>query len=185
MHLSFESLVITHAPNLHASLMDVHHNTSLRSILEDDSISSTCRTHIHFFSNKWARLWWVVRPSICSFHIAHFTFSSVLRFHLGLIHLLTPSLLTLWMWTRFGCIWHALNSLPVWRLMDNHTWCHPRCHVCPRSKKWARYMERVMVCPYVRSFIMNWFLHDSRGPNLCWWCGGYGFDTRDNGFKCH
>ncbi len=39
MHLCFESLAITHALGLHASLMDIHHDTSLRSILEDESIS--------------------------------------------------------------------------------------------------------------------------------------------------
>jgi hypothetical protein len=36
----------------------------------------------------------------------------------------------MWMWTHVGCIWHALNSLPVWRLANNHTWCHLKCHVC-------------------------------------------------------
>ncbi len=41
MHLCFEGLAITSALGLHASLMDIHHDTSLRSILEDDSISFT------------------------------------------------------------------------------------------------------------------------------------------------
>jgi hypothetical protein len=35
----FKSLVVTSAPHLQASLMDIHHDTSLRFILEDDSIS--------------------------------------------------------------------------------------------------------------------------------------------------
>jgi hypothetical protein len=41
MHPSLENLVIIGTPNLQASLMDTHHNTSLRSILEDDFIPST------------------------------------------------------------------------------------------------------------------------------------------------
>jgi len=40
MHPSFESLTIIDAPSLQAFLMDFHHDTSLKSILEDDSISS-------------------------------------------------------------------------------------------------------------------------------------------------
>jgi hypothetical protein len=39
MHLSFENLAVTNAPSLHASLMDFHHDTFFRYILEDDSIS--------------------------------------------------------------------------------------------------------------------------------------------------
>jgi hypothetical protein len=46
IHPSFESLVVTNAPNLHASLMDFHHDTSLKSILEDDFISLVSRIHI-------------------------------------------------------------------------------------------------------------------------------------------
>jgi hypothetical protein len=65
--------------------MDIHHDTSLRFILDDDSISSTSRTHIHSCSGKGARPWLVVRPFICSFRIAHFIFTSMLHFHFGLI----------------------------------------------------------------------------------------------------
>jgi hypothetical protein len=85
IHPSFESLVIIGTLGLQASLMDVHHDTSLRSILEDDSISSASRAHIHYCSNKRARLWLVVKPSICLFRIAHSTFTSMLHFRLGLI----------------------------------------------------------------------------------------------------
>jgi hypothetical protein len=46
MHRSFENLVITDASSLQASLMDIHHNTSFKSILEDDSISSTSKAYI-------------------------------------------------------------------------------------------------------------------------------------------
>ncbi len=48
IHPSFENLVIINALGRHASLMDFHHNTSLGSILEDDSISSTSTIHIFF-----------------------------------------------------------------------------------------------------------------------------------------
>jgi hypothetical protein len=37
--------------------MDIHHNTSFKSILEDDSIFSTFRIRIHFYSGKGARLY--------------------------------------------------------------------------------------------------------------------------------
>jgi len=52
MHLSFESLTITNTLSLHFSLMDIHHDTSFRSILKDDSISSTSKVYIHYCSNK-------------------------------------------------------------------------------------------------------------------------------------
>jgi len=85
MHPSFESMVVFGALGFQASLMHIHHDTSLRSILEDDSIPSTSKTHIHSCSGKGAGLWLVVGPSICSFHIAHFTFTLALHFHLSLI----------------------------------------------------------------------------------------------------
>ncbi len=85
MHLSFESLVVTNTPNLQAFLMDLHHDTFFRSILEDDSISSTFRARIRLCSSKGARLWLVVRLSICLFHIARFTFTSALCFRFTLI----------------------------------------------------------------------------------------------------
>jgi hypothetical protein len=65
--------------------MDIHHDTSFRFILEDDSISLASKTRICSCLGKGARLWLVVRPSICSFHIAHSTFTSTLCFLLGLI----------------------------------------------------------------------------------------------------
>jgi hypothetical protein len=85
MHLSFESLTITTTPCLHASLMDIHHDTSLRFILEDDSISSTFKACISSCSNKGAGLWLIIKPSIRSFHIPHFIFTSTLCFCFGLI----------------------------------------------------------------------------------------------------
>jgi hypothetical protein len=72
--------------------MDIHHDTSFRSILEDDSISLALRAHIYFCLSKGARLWLVVRPSIHSFCIAHSTFTLMLHFCLDLIQLLTSSL---------------------------------------------------------------------------------------------
>jgi hypothetical protein len=85
MHPSFESLTITKAPSLWISLMDFHHDTSTRSILEDDSISSTSRAYICFCLGRGVWLWLVVKPFICLFCIAHSTFTSTLCFHLGLI----------------------------------------------------------------------------------------------------
>jgi hypothetical protein len=92
MHPSFESLTITGTPCLHASFMDIHHNTSLRFILEDDSISSTFRTCICFCSNKGVGLWLLVKPYIRLFCIPHFTFTSTLCFCFGLIQ---PSIFNL------------------------------------------------------------------------------------------
>jgi hypothetical protein len=85
MHPSFECLAVTNTPSLHASLMDFHHDTSLKSILEDGSISSTSRTCVCSCSGKGARLWLVVRPSIYLLCIANFIFTSTLHFCLGLI----------------------------------------------------------------------------------------------------
>jgi len=94
MHPSFESSVVIRALSLQASLMDIHHDTSFKSILEDDSISSTSKVRIRSCLGKGARLWLVVRPSIYSFHITHFTFTLVLCFHLDLIQPSTSSLFT-------------------------------------------------------------------------------------------
>jgi hypothetical protein len=94
MHLSFESLVGVNARGLEASLMDVHHNTSFKSILEDDSISLTSKAHICFCSGKGPWLWLVVTPSIHSFSITHSTWTSMLRFCFGLIQFSATSLFT-------------------------------------------------------------------------------------------
>jgi len=56
MHPSFESLVVTDAPRLQGFLMDIHHDTSFRAILEDDSISSTSKARIHSCLGKGAWL---------------------------------------------------------------------------------------------------------------------------------
>ncbi len=74
--------------------MDIHHDTSFRYILEDDSVFPTSKARIHSCSSKGAGLWLVVRPSICSFHITHFTFTSTLCFRFGLIQPLASNLLT-------------------------------------------------------------------------------------------
>jgi hypothetical protein len=74
--------------------MDIHHDTSLRFILEDDSISSTFKVCIHFCSGKGARLWLIFRSYICSFRITHSTFTSTLCFHLRLIQPSASSLFT-------------------------------------------------------------------------------------------
>jgi hypothetical protein len=85
MHPSFESLEIFDAPCIHAFVMNVHHDTLFRSILEDDSIFSTSKARICYCLGNGARLWLIARSYICSFCIAHFTFTLVLRFHLDLI----------------------------------------------------------------------------------------------------
>jgi hypothetical protein len=92
MHPSFNILAIIDTLGLRASLMDFHHDTSLRYILEDDSISLASRAHIHSCSSKGARLWLVARPSIYLFHMGHSIFISMLCFCLSLIQPLAFSL---------------------------------------------------------------------------------------------
>ncbi len=94
MHLSFESLAVINAPNLHAYMMDIYHDTFLRSIFEDDFISSTSKARIHSYLNNGVGLWLVVRPSIYSFQITHSTFISTLHFCLGLIQPSSSSFFT-------------------------------------------------------------------------------------------
>jgi hypothetical protein len=106
MHPSFENLVITVTPSLHAFFMDTQHDISLRSILEDDFIPSTSKVRIHSCSSKGAKLSLVAKPSICSFPITHFTFTSTLCFCFGLIQPLASSLLTY----KCGHKLHASNT---------------------------------------------------------------------------
>jgi hypothetical protein len=94
MHPSFEILVVTRSLGLQASLMNIHHDTSLRSIFEDDSIFLASKACIHSCSSKGARLWLIARPSIYAFFIAHSTFTSTLCFRFGLIQPLASSLFT-------------------------------------------------------------------------------------------
>jgi hypothetical protein len=72
--------------------MDFHHDISFRSILEDDSISSTFRATFIFVRAKKARLWLIVRSFIHLFHITHNIFTSALHFHFDLIQPLTFNL---------------------------------------------------------------------------------------------
>jgi hypothetical protein len=74
--------------------MDIHHDSSFKSILEDDSIFSSFKARICSYLRKGARLWLIVRPSICSFHITHFIFTFTLRFCFNLIQPSTFSLFT-------------------------------------------------------------------------------------------
>jgi hypothetical protein len=85
IQVSFESLVVIDSPSVQAFFMDIHHDTFHRSILEDNSISSIFKTHIHFVRTRGLNPWLIVMPSICLFHIAHFIFTSVVRFCFGLI----------------------------------------------------------------------------------------------------
>jgi hypothetical protein len=74
IHLSFESLAVIGALGLQVFLMDMHHDTSLRSVLEDDFISSTSKAYIRSCLGKGAGLWLIVKSPIYSFRIAHSTF---------------------------------------------------------------------------------------------------------------
>jgi hypothetical protein len=85
MHPSFESLAMIGAPSLRVYFMDIHHDTFIKSILEDDSIYSASKACIHSCSGKGVGLWLVVKPFIYSFCITHFTFTLTLLFYFGLI----------------------------------------------------------------------------------------------------
>jgi hypothetical protein len=85
MHPSFESMAISNALGLLAYLMDIYHDTSLKSILEDNSISLASRTCIHSCLGKGVELWLVDKPSIHSFRITHYTFTPMFHFHFDLI----------------------------------------------------------------------------------------------------
>jgi hypothetical protein len=74
--------------------MDIHHNTSLRFILEDDSISLTSKACMHSCLGKGVGLWLVVKPYIRLFCITHFIFTSTLCFLLNLIQPSTYSTFT-------------------------------------------------------------------------------------------
>jgi len=74
--------------------MNIHHDTSLMSILEDDTIPSSSKAYIRFCLGKGARLWLVVRPSIRLICITHSIFTSTLRFCFSLIQPLASSLFT-------------------------------------------------------------------------------------------
>jgi len=90
MHPSFNSLVVIGA----LWSIDIHHDTSLRSILEDDSISSAFKACIHCCLGKGEGLWLVTQPFINSFCIAHSTSTLVLYFRFDLIQQSTSSFLT-------------------------------------------------------------------------------------------
>jgi hypothetical protein len=141
MHPSFKNLVITNAPSLHVPLMDIHHDMSLRSILENDSISSCLRVHIHFCLGKGVGLWLVVRPFICLFHIAHSTFTSTLCFHLALIQPLASSFLMCECWHRLDAsnthlVRYLLGSQQItthdaiWDIMYAFTWKNGGTPLC-------------------------------------------------------
>jgi hypothetical protein len=75
-------------------MMDIHHDTYFKSILEDDSISSTSRACIYSCSCKGIGLWLIIKLYICSFRIAHFIFTLALCFRLGLIQPLLSNFFT-------------------------------------------------------------------------------------------
>jgi hypothetical protein len=85
-------------------------NCKVIPILEDDSFFSASITHIHFCLGKGTGLRLIAKPSICSFHITHFIFTSMLCCYCGLIQPLTFNLFTC------ECE-HGLNTFGT----------HPRC----------------------------------------------------------
>jgi hypothetical protein len=118
--------------------MDIHHDTSFRSILADDFIFSTSIARIYSCLGQEQSYGWLWGHLFIHF-TSHTLFSPQ---HYLLISIWSnPRHLHMWMWTWVEHIWHTLNSLPIWRSLDSHTWCHLKCHVCPRLRKWARYME--------------------------------------------
>jgi hypothetical protein len=130
MHPFFYSLTVVSTPSLHAFFMNIHHDTSFNSILEDDSILSSSRACIHSCLGKGSRLWLVAKPPICSFSITHSTFTLVLHFVLvwfNLRHLIFSRASVDMGWTHLAS---NLNLLPVWRSTNNHTQRHLKCHVC-------------------------------------------------------
>jgi len=90
----FESLTIIGILSLRAFLMNIHHDTSFRFILEEDFIFLTFKICNRSCLNKGARLWLIARSYICSFCITHFIFTSTLCFRLGSIQPSTFSLFT-------------------------------------------------------------------------------------------
>ncbi len=123
---------------------------------------STSRAHICFCLGKGARLWLVVRPCIRSFCIAHSTFILVLCFHFDLIQPLASSFLMCECEHKLDASnMHLIHCLLGGQWI-HHTWCHPRHHVCPHSKEWVTCMERMVVRPYVKSFILSQSLHDQK-----------------------
>jgi hypothetical protein len=84
MHPFFKSLDVIGTLGLCAYLMNIHHNSSLRSMLEDDSIFSTHKVCICFCLAEGVGLRLFTKPFICLFRSAHFIFTSTLHFHFGL-----------------------------------------------------------------------------------------------------
>jgi len=106
MHLSFENLTLIDALGLHTSLMDIHHDTFVRSIFEDGSISLAFRACIHSCSGKGAWLWLVAKPSIHSFWITH---------------LLSPQ------HCIFILVWFSLRHLIFLHVNVDTGWMHLTC----------------------------------------------------------
>jgi hypothetical protein len=153
--------------------MNIHHNTSFKSILEDDSISLASKAHICFCSVKGTKLWLIVRPSIHSFCITHSTFTLALCFHLNLIQPLASCLLTCECGHGLDVSGMHLAHCPFrGQRIATHD-AHQGRHVCPHSNKWAHCMEKKMLQHYVMSFITNQFLHHSWRLGFYCWCGGY------------
>jgi hypothetical protein len=157
--------------------MDVHHDTSFKSILKYDSISFAFRIHICSCSNKRAGLWLVAKLFIHSFHIAHFTFTSKLHFCLNLIQPSTSSIFTCecghgldafnthLVRCLFGGQWIATHDA-IWNVMYAFV-----------RKKWACCMESGGT-PLLQKFhyelIFTWLKKTRFSLPMWWlltWCG--------------
>jgi len=115
--------------------------------------SSSSKIHICSCSNKKARLWLIVKPSIHSFHIAHSTFTSTLCFRLNLIQLSTFSLFT----CECG---HGLDTsnTHLTSCLFGGQWITTHDAI---KKSCMSLFERMVIHPHVKRFITNRFLHDS------------------------
>ncbi|KAG6546715.1 hypothetical protein Mapa_011904 [Marchantia paleacea] len=77
----------------HFSSLATDWTRGLHSLLVDPTIPRTTRARLRSCSGKDAGLWILARPCIRAFRLAPSTFSTAMRFRLGLVHPSTSSLL--------------------------------------------------------------------------------------------
>jgi hypothetical protein len=185
MHPFFKSLEITNAPGVQVFLMDIHHYTPLRSILEDDSISSTSKTCICSYLGEGARLWLVTKPSICLFHIAHFTFTSMLHLHFSFTQPSASSFFECKCGHRLDTFGTHLIHCPFeGQLITTHEAIWNVMYALVRKSGHA-VRKKVVEHLYIRSFITSRSLYDLKGPYLYYQCDVYWPDVKNNGFQCY
>jgi hypothetical protein len=138
--------------------------TSFKSILEDDSISSTSKACIHSCSSKGRGYGWLLNHLLVCF-VSHILFSPSLCFHLGLIQPLSFSFLT----CECGHGLHASNMHLTYCLFGGQ-WI--ATHDTIRNVMYALAQDSghdvwMVIHPYIKTFIISWFLHDLWGPDIC------------------